>query len=214
MKKVTVTIAMFLAVLLALGLANMRPVNCADGTVPILEVVDSIDVGSVGEIFNVTIDLTLPPGVNVTNLKGWQIKLGYNTTLLDSKGAQLAPNHPFKDVPGGFQNPPASIDEANGIVSFMCLTTSMDDYVNLTTSATLCNFRFNSTAVGVAYLNFLNVNATGGTYLINNLGTKILVGHTNGTANVIPEFPLVSLLAIFFATTIAAVAIKKKKWVN
>jgi hypothetical protein len=210
MKKATVSMMMFLTVFLVLALTNTRSVNAQP--LPTLTVIDHINVDSVGQIFNVSIELTLATGVNVTNLKGWQIKLGYNTTILDCKGAQLLPGHPFEGL--SYQNPPVAIDEAAGYAAFMCMTTTISDYVNVTETKPLCKFTFNSTALGTSYLNFLNVNATGGTYMINNLGIKIPVGVSNGTVDVIPEFPLVSLLAIFLVTTAATLAIKKKKWIN
>jgi hypothetical protein len=208
MKKITLLARIFPIALIALLAANVQYANA--GTLAQLAVVDHVTVQNVGDPATVNITLVPPAGGNITNLKGVQIKLSWNTTILDCTGAQLLPGNPFEGL--SIQNPAASIDHTAGTATYMCMGTTTTDYVNVTTTKPLCKFTFNSLARGVSNITFLNVNVTGGTYLINSTGLKIPIESLPGDVTVLPEFAVLLLLPAFVAVAAVTVAMKRKQW--
>lgn len=205
MKKTILSKKAFVLVILAALLVNMQ---MAYAQVPQLTVQDHLEVSDVGITFDVNITLVLPEGVTITNLKGWQIKLAYNTTILDCIGAALLPGHPFEGIT--VSNPAPTIDEAAGTVLYMCITMQPTDYVNVTETKPLCKITFNSTGIGVSLLEFQRINLTGGTYMIDKDGIKLAFEPVPGDVTVLPEFQLIFLLPIIAVTT-ATIAFLKKK---
>lgn len=208
MKGNNLPVKMFLAILLAILLTSVHPAN-AQG-LPKIVVIDHLTVNSVGQTFNASIYLNLTAGTNVTNLKGWEIKMSYNTTLLDCLSAQLLPGHPLEGL--SIMNPAPTIDETAGTVLYMCITVQMNDCVNVTTTKPLCNILFNGTAAGTSPLTLIGLNTTGGTYMINKDGLKISFEAVSGDVTVIPEFALPLLITLFVATATIACVARKKRW--
>lgn len=205
MKKTIISKKTFVLVILTALLVHMQ---MAYAQVPQLTVQDHLEVPDVGMTFDVNITLVLPEGVTITNLKGWQIKLGYNTTILDCIGAALLPGHPFENIT--VSNPAPTIDETSGTVLYMCITMQPTDYVNVTETKPLCKITFNSTGIGVSPLEFQRLNLTGGTYLINKDGIKLAFEPIPGDVTVISEFQPILLLPIIAVAT-ATIALLKKK---
>lgn len=198
------SIIMLLVAVLLMG--SVQRVNAQE--LPTLTVVDHIQVDDVGKTFNVTVELTVPAGVSIINLKGFQVKLGYNTTILDCLNVELLPGHPFEGLNYQFSK---AIEDGNGYAVGMCITIEATACVNVTESKPLFKYTFKSTGLGASALTFLNVNQTGGTYLIDVNGVKIPVSVSDGTVEIVNEFPSIWLTTTFMSIVMAVHAVIKYK---
>jgi hypothetical protein len=173
---------------------------------------EHVDVLSVGETFTVNLTLVILPGENITDLWGWQARIGYDTTILDCLSVSLLPGHPFEGKAYNF--PSASIEDADGYVLFTCSLISFTENINVTETVGLSEITFNSTGTGTSDLEFQRINLTGGTYMAHANGVKIPFEYANGDVTIVPEFPLLILMSLFMITTIAAVFLTKKGWLK
>jgi hypothetical protein len=137
-----------------------------------------------GVTFSVNITLEIPPGENITNLWGWQMKLGYNTTILDATGVSLLLGHPFEGKP---YDSPVAIEDARGYILFCVFFVPVDQSVNVTTTKPLAKITFNSTTYGSSALTFQRINLPGGTYLADKGGIKIPFTPVDGSVTVAPR---------------------------
>lgn len=185
------------------------PVAHADGLPQIVIQPTHIDVTSVDESFSIEVWLNVSQA-NVTNLKGWEIKIGYNTTILNCTSASLMPGHPLEGL--GISSGP-SIEDESGYAMYYVLTMAMDDYVNVTETKPLCRFNFTSTDFGNSPLEFLGVGETFGTYILDNTGLKIDFEPVPSDVTVIPEFSAFMLLMFMIIIT-AVLALTTKRWIK
>lgn len=160
----------------------------------------------IGQTFTVNVTLVIPEGENITNLYGWIIRLGFNGTILECKGASLLPGHPFEGK--GFSSP---IDIREDFVLYQCSVNQIGDAVNVTETVLLCQIEFNGTGLGVSPLEFEDVNQSGGTYLLDNAGEDIEVDVIDGQpVSVISEFQPLIVLFMLIIVTITVLTLRKK----
>lgn len=166
------------------------------------------DVDPVGETFSVWVWLNVSMA-NVTGLSLWQIKLGYNTTVLNATGAGLASGYVLEGAGINFVD---SVEDADGYILVMAAVMDVPaDVVNVTMSKPLCHVNFTSTAIGNSTLELLDIDMTGGTYLLNSTGGMIPLDTVDGDVTVIPEFLPFAMLAVMMTVT-AALVLLKKRW--
>jgi hypothetical protein len=154
----------------------------ADGGFPQLSIVPPHSIAPYNVTFDVKIWLNISQ-VPITFFCGWQIKLGYNTTVLNCTGGSLVPGHVFEDLYD--QIGPPVINETDGTVLYMCAATA--DYArNVTETKPLCKLTFIGTDTGFSNLVFLEINMSGGTYLIDKNGYKIAFEPVSGDVAIVP----------------------------
>lgn len=167
------------------------------------------DVDPAGESFSIEVWLNVSQA-NVTELYGWQIKMGYNTTMLNATDSGLAAGHPLEGKATSFSK---SIEDADGYILIMCSLLNIGDVVNVTVSKPMCYINFTTTANGNSILEQQSIGITGGTYMLNSTGQKIPFEAFDGDVTVIPEFmPFVALM--FTITATATLVLLKKRWIN
>jgi len=198
--------------LLLFSAVSTAQVSGEDGLPQLVVEPTHVDVTSIGETFTVNITLVIPTGVNITDLWGWQVRVGYNTTVLDCLSASLLPGHPFEGL--SVNNPPADIEEEAGYVLYMCSLVGFTENVNVTETSGLCEITFNGTTNGDSPVEFQNINIVGGTYMRRSDASYVTFENVNGSVTVVPEFPLLILMSFFMLTTIAAVFLRKKAWLR
>lgn len=164
----------------------------------------------VGQTFTVNVTLIIPEGQSFTNLYGWEIKLGFNGTILECKGAELLPGHPFEGK--GFM---PVIDISGDFIRYACLVPQFTDVVNVTETKPLCQIEFNSTGLGLSPLEFKDAGKIGGTYLVEFVGdgdegiiTEAAV--IDGEVSVIPEFQPLIMLFLLIIATVTVLTLRKK----
>ena len=152
--------------------------------------------------FNVT-----ATGVPSPGLWSYQMKITYNSTLLNATKAEipsdqmLKPSNPSKI----FIVDPGTIDQTAGTIQFAL--TLLGDEPGKTGNGTLVTVSFQGLALGSSTIGIAEM------ILVDGNGVEIPSGSydvTGATANVIPEFSTVALLAVFAIMSAAAVVLKKK----
>jgi hypothetical protein len=131
---------------------------------------------------------TLPPSnqfkmdiwfypTDTQNVKGWQFLLSYPTSLLDCVGEALPAGHIFDGQT--FSHPAAVVDEGAGTVSAMALLITPAS-IDVSANKVCTELTFKITQFpGILHptyagdFTFLKVNQAGGTYLINETGSKL-----------------------------------------
>lgn len=123
------------------------------------------------------IDATIAPGntitinvtvINVTNLFGCQVKLGFNPNILECKSVSLPPDHIFAGKV--YSSPPPVIDNTGGTVLAMTILMGAQPGINVT-KGTFCQMIFQVKTRGISNITFLEIDKK--TYLIDPNGQKI-----------------------------------------
>ncbi len=194
-----------LAVSMSLLLLSVSTVNAQELPQITIEP-PHVDVASVGQSFSVVVWLNVTQA-NVTNLKGWIGKVGFNNTIVNCTGVSLMAGHPLE---GLSISSSASIENELGYVMYQCITMPIEEYANVTETKPLCRLNFTALDYGDSALEFLGVGLTGGTYMINNLGVKIPFEPVPSEVTVIPEFSAFMLMTLLMAATaVSALAAKR-----
>lgn len=117
------------------------------------------------------------------NVFGWQLKIGYDTTLLDCVGDSLPTGHIFDGL--GISHPPPVINEGTG--EYFSLCSLISGYVTVSAPVVLVEITWEITAspsivdpVLSCNFTFLSQGVTGGTYLLNDLGERLDLGYPGG----------------------------------
>lgn len=196
----TKKIAMLCVITLTLLIAPLIAPNAFAQTLSIGISPPTQDVG-IGE--TVTANVTIAD-VGAPGLYSYQFEVYYDNTLLNGTDVVLPPNHFLKPSnPSLIFSLGPTINQTTGIVSFV--VTLMGDEVGKTGSGTLATMTFTGLAVGTANLTIQNL------ILVYSDGTQPEDGINNpGFINVIPEFSLIALMAVFGVMSTAAVKMKKK----
>jgi hypothetical protein len=160
----------------------------------------------VGDTFSIEVWLNVSQA-NVTNLFGWQVKIGFNTTILDATDAGLVPGHPHDGLGTTFAK---QIYEEDGYLLVMNSLINLAEVVNVTENKPLCYINFTSTAEGNSNITQLNIDEVGGTYMLDNTGTRIPMEGVDGDVTVIPEFASIMILALMTSITVALVLLRKR----
>jgi hypothetical protein len=169
-----------------------------------ISVVPSTASVNLGEevTFNVTAADVPAPG-----LWSYQLKITYNSTLLNATKAEIPSDHMLKPISPSkiFIVKPGDIDQTAGTIDFAL--TLMGDEPGKTGDGTLVTATFKGLAMGSSIINITDM------ILVDGDGNEIPRGSyeiETGTANVVPEFSTVALIAIFAIMSAAAVGLKKK----
>jgi len=151
---------------------------------------------------NVTVTDAPPPG-----LWSYQLIFTYNSTLLNATKAEIPSDHILKpSTPTGiFIVVPGTIDQTAGQVSFAA--TLLGAEPGKTGSGTLVTVTFKGLGLGSSTLGIIEMILVDGE---GNQFPETAYTVEDGTANVIPEFSTVALIAIFAIMSAAAVFLKKK----
>jgi len=135
---------------------------------------------SYGSTFKVRV-MVEPNGT--LDLYGWQLKISFPTALLDCMGDALPAGHVFEGQ--GFNHPAPSIDDGAGTILTSAMMTT--GYVDIDTEKPLTEITFKITAtpsivdpVISGDFGFLNVNISGGTYLLDSIGGKFDIEYVGG----------------------------------
>jgi hypothetical protein len=172
-----------LVALMLMGLFAI-PQAMAAGTAGNVKMINPTDMSS-----NFIFDTNhLPPGNTfklqiwlypngTQNVKGWQVLIQYPTALLDCIGEALPTGHIFDGLT--FSHPAASIDEGAGTVAAMAMLITPAS-INVSTNKVCTEITFKITKIPTMLdpflngtLSFLKINVAGGTYVINEGGTKL-----------------------------------------
>ena len=117
------------------------------------------------------------------NVKGWQVLIGWDPTLLQCISEDLPAGHIFEGQT--FSHPPASIDNGAGtILAGAILITAA---INVSNPKVLTEITFNITKMATkaepllsCNFTFQKINMTGGTYIFDGAGNKLPVNYFGG----------------------------------
>lgn len=149
---------------------------------------------NIGVIFQVNVTIQ-----DVTNLAGYEFKLGYDTTVLTATlieyGGIFGPTY-FELI--------STINDAEGWVGYGCM--EMFGEPEFTGSGVLATITFSATEEGSCALDLYDTKAGD--------AAAAPIEHTvmDGDVTVIPEFPLFMIAPLFLAVTLAAVILRKIVW--
>jgi len=140
---------------------------------------------------------------NVTDLFNWQIKVFYNTTVLNCTGASYPSYHVFA---GKFYLPIEPVMYQNYVL-FGC--TLMGAEPGFTGDGVLCQLEFKALAEGTSHLNFSEPYG-GDTFLWDSGMVEIPDTMANGKVIVLPEFSSL-LMPLLMIATVTAVYLAAKR---
>ena len=171
-----------------------------------ISVVPSVATVNLGEqvTFNVT-----ATGVPSPGLWSYQMKIRYNNTLLNATAAEIPSDHMLKpSSPSGiFIVKAGDINQTAGTIDFAL--TLLGDEPGRTGDGTLVTATFQGLALGSSTISVTDMILVDGSVEPSEIPSGSYTIDT-GTANVIPEFSTVALLAVFAIMSAAAVVLKKK----
>jgi hypothetical protein len=167
----------------------------------------SMQINQIGENATVTVKVT-----NVTDLFTWQIRLYFNSTILNctSESAWLPTSHVFDNKTIVPVAAVVDSDENGTYIDYGCTLILGED--PFTGNGTLCQINFTGTAEGSSALSFGPWPST--IFLLDQDGTDITFGVTDGEIIVIPEFPTLALLSLLMILTLVATIIADRRMSN
>jgi len=168
---------------------------------PVIAVVpQTITVGDSLPTEPFTVNVTI---TNVTNMFCWQVKISYDTTILNCTKAELPTDNVFA---GKLFYPAPAVIEQNYVMIAATLFYEEDMFSG---NGTLCQITFIGKAVGTSLLEF-NVEET----YYTGYDTDIILNATreNGNITVVPEFPPSLIIPLFILVTLAATVLVKTAW--
>jgi len=157
-----------------------------------------------GEWFTVDVNVT-----DVTNLKLWEFRLSYNTTLLNATFVSPSPdtiictNWIPKDGSIWHPDGPPTIDETNGVVRTGAQFQSGQEF---TGNGTFVTINFTATEIGDSFLNFSF------TILLDSGYHSIDHDTLDGSVTVISEFPLAVAMPLLLIATLTVTLLGKMFW--
>jgi len=193
MKKVEITgLATFLLILLSISIPCVDAASSPTITIE----PPSITVGDEGiptDPFIITINIT-----NVEAMFSWQVKIYYDTTILNCTTGGFPTGHVFE---GKLYFPAGPVIEEDYVLVGASLVSEDDVF---TGNGTLCQITFVGKAAGTSNLEFDVDESYCTDYDLN----KISVTTENGNVIVIPEFTLSLMVSLFILTTLVAILFK------
>jgi hypothetical protein len=163
------------------------------------------DTRYVGDVFNVTITVS-----DVQRLYSWQVKLLFNTTILNCTGIGYPPDHVFSGH--GIIPVDPIIDNVAGYALTGSSLVGVDG-INVTGVGNVINFEFEALANGTSMLNFSRPYGAD-TFLLDDafpVENIINVTLVDGNVGVIvPEFNVPALTFVFMFTTLIIIVVAKK----
>lgn len=157
---------------------DVKMINLADET---SEFIFNTDITSSGDTFNARIRF-IPPATPV-KVKGWQVVIQYNTTLLDGVKQTIPAGHILEEGDGTM--PSFTADEDTGILMAANILTAADAYVNVSETKPMTDITFEITK-DPGKLEILNctlefvITGTKVSYVIDQDGVKLDVNFFNG----------------------------------
>jgi hypothetical protein len=192
----------FNVIILTLFIAPFIAQNVHAQTFTILITPATQTVG-IGQTVNANVSIT---GVGSPGIYSYQLDVVYNNTLLNATSAQipsdhfLKPSDPSKIFPIG-----PTIDQTAGTITVA--VTLLGDEAGKTGGGTLITMSFVGLAQGIATLSLQNMILVDGNG--NQIASSSYAG-TDGSIEIIPEFALVMMMAVFGVTTVAAAKMRRK----
>jgi hypothetical protein len=167
----------------------------------------SMQIDQIGENTTVTVKVT-----NVTDLFTWQIRLYFNSTILNctSESAWLPTSHVFDNKTIVPVAAVVDSDENGTYIDYGCTLIFLGE--EFTGNGTLCQINFTGMAEGSSALSFGPWPST--TFLLDHDGVDITFGVTDGEIIVIPEFPTLALLSLLMILTLVATIIAERRMSN
>lgn len=162
----------------------------------------TITVGEEGvplptEPFTINVTIT-----NVTDMLCWQVKIYYDTAILNCTEAEFPTDHVFA---GKLFFPAGPVIEQNYVMVGASLAYEADVFSG---NGTLCQITFIGKAVGTSLLEF-DVEET----YYTDYDLNILDATTeDGSVTVVPEFPPSLIIPLFIMVTLAAAVLVKTAW--
>lgn len=160
----------------------------------------SYTVPTVGSSFTVNVTVQ-----NVEDLYGWALKLYYPNDVLNGTSVTEGP---FLKT-GGFStifvrvNFTDNYNATDGVVNVLC--TRSGSVLGVNGTGTLTTITFTSTSIsGPQTLHLADVG------LSDSNVTAIPFAAVDGEVTVVPEFPMILILPVLVASTMAAVVLRKK----
>lgn len=195
-------------------LASMLLLNVLVTSVnaPVIEVdPPSVTIEAVG--LTETVDITV---TGVTNLFAWQLYLKVNDSVATLTAAWLPlltdPEYVFYGQSSVRPFPEFYDKNANGKNETLKIGDSLMAVGSFTGSGLLCHINVTGVAVGTCDLEFTSKGVD--TTLLDPDLLDITFTATNGNIEVIPEFPVFALIPLLVISTLVAVLIAKRKWLN
>jgi len=210
---------MSLLIPIVFSLVTTRAVAVAD--VSVMTPSPYYEAPNVGHSFPVNVDIT-----GVTGLFAYEIKLYYNTTLLDATTVTLPTNHFLKPVDPSkiFEVKREALDSFNATHGRVWVgLTLLAPEAAKTGGGTLFTINFVSRAMGgpdPLTLSAPHANTTKypeseyPVKLSDTTATPIPCTVKHGSVKVIPEFPLVLLVPLFIVVTLISVILGKTAWLK
>jgi len=166
---------------------------------PVIAVVpQTITVGDSLPTEPFTVNVTI---TNVTNMFCWQVKIYYDTAILNCTEAEFPTDHVF----AGKTFFPVPAIEQNYVLVGASLAYEADVFSG---NGTLCQITFIGKAVGTSLLEF-DVEET----YYTDYDLNILDATTeDGNITVVPEFPPSLIIPLFILVTLAATVLVKTAW--
>jgi hypothetical protein len=162
-----------------------------------MNIVAPSSVPDVGHTFTVNITV-----VNVDAMWGWSCVINWNSTVVNCTGKQVGPFNPSGTSLIGV------IDNVNGKIPKLSSYTTEEDTV--TGSGIVCFLTFEAKALGDVNLNVSTANYA-----------DLLAVHKYDFAAVnqaiiivVPEFPTLLVMPLFFVITAAIAIMTKKRWMK
>lgn len=215
MRKKTLGASLVLSLIASMALMGMSKPASADPT-PIVSLNPmELEVPNVGVNFTIDVNIT-----NVEDLGCFDIKLGYNTTILDAIYVNIEPplypendpEHPDWDwLPEdefGIWHPdgPPTINDTAGIVWVGALVPTWAPGTGLYGDFTLVSINFTAKALGNSTLHFHDV------VLGDWRAVRMDYTTVDTWTSVIPEFPAALIMPLLLITTLATALLGKMFW--
>lgn len=175
--------------------------------VPTLMSPESITVPTetryVGDVFNVTLKVA-----DLSYFFSWQIKLFFNTTILNCTGVAYPPVHVFSGH--GFIPVDPIIDNVGGS-AYTAASLLAEDFVNVTGEGNLINVEFEALALGTSMLNYSRPYGDDTFLYDENLTLIEPITIVDGSIDVVvPEFSIPALTFVFMFTTLIIIVVARK----
>ena len=169
---------------------------------PAVGIVTSKDSIALGEEVTVNVTVTNMPE---PGLYSYELKLRYNNTLLNATAASIPTDHMLKPSlsPSNiFIVIPGEINQTQGIVSFA--VTMLGAEPGKVGNGRLVTVTFEGLAMGNSTFELYDV------ILVDADTNSVETTLTPGTLEIVPEFAVIAMMAIFTAMSGVAVALRKK----
>jgi hypothetical protein len=189
-------------VIVTLFLASLASKTLAQ--TPAVNIVPSQNTVQLDEEVTVNVTVTDMPA---PGLYSYELKLHYNNTLLEATNASIPTDHFLKPLVATniFIVLPGNINQTEGFVEFAM--TMLGEEPGKEGNGTLVTVTFKGLAVGTSDLELPTADL-----ILVDVNTNPMSGYDNNpaTVQIVPEFAIIALVAVFIAMSGAAAVAKKK----